>query len=62
MGNVPKVLSTLAAGLYSQNIDICRQSFETLNMINTELSTNKDMFQQAQEWVVEKEGGLELSL
>ena len=62
LGNIPKVLGTLAAGLYSQNIDICRQSFETLNLINQELSTNKDMFGQAHDWVVEKDGGLELSL
>jgi hypothetical protein len=52
----------LAAGLYSQNIDICKQSFEILNKMNQEFSQNKDMFSQAHDWVVEKEGGLELSL
>jgi len=30
--------------------------------MNQEFSQNKDMFSQAHDWVVEKDGGLELSL
>jgi hypothetical protein len=55
-------LATLAAGLYSQNIEICKHSFEILNKMNEEFSRDKDMLSQAHDWVVEKDGGLELSL
>lgn len=60
--NIPKVQGTLASGLYSQNLEICRQSFEVLCTMNEEFSANQAMFKQAHSWVVEKEGGFELAL
>ena len=62
LANIPKVLSTMASGLFSQNIEICKLSFDLLNAINLEFSLYQAMFKQAHDWVVEKDGGLDLSL
>lgn len=42
--NVPKVLSTLGSGLYSQNLEICRHSLDLLTIMNQEFSSNPAMF------------------
>ena len=60
--NLSKVLATLSCGLYSHNLDICKWCSKLLTKVGYDFGASQKLFEQAMNWFLEKEGGLELSL